>query len=977
MKTHLKRIIQLSIFYFLFLPFLVFANGKLKGTVTDIISGEPLPFTNVFLEGTSIGAATTFDGEFEIVQIPAGEYNVIVTYVGYKKKTFPLTIVSGRTLSIDIELEHEAYEGEEVVITAQAQGQIEAINQQLSSETIKNVVSADRIQDIPDANAAESVARLPGISLIRSGGEGQKVAIRGLSPKYNVMMVNGVRMQSTDRENRSVDLNMIAPNILSGIEVTKAITADMDADAIGGTVNLKISEAKEGFLSKLSLQSGYGSVADKYGNYKGNILASNRFFENKLGVQISASLDYFDRYSDVLSADYAVNEEGEIIDGLAIIDLDKVFIKDRITERERISGGLILDYRMDNGSLILNNFISNLSENKLEMENEFGLVGRQFTAYTNQEELSNTVLSNALQGEFKFEFLDMDVDFAFSNSVSKQDRPADLKLRTHPEQNQAGWSSELGVDDKLATPSEFLNSLTVSNGLLRTAKLTVTSRDITETSQNAILNFKIPYSISDNISGKIKFGGKYIRVNRENEEEQIFNQPDRHSESEFFIQDLMDSLWTDLGLELTDLNNGIRAELFEDLDYDIGDFLSGRENVNQFFYTSSVSQMNKFYNIARLNGGLFIDAEESFQRDYEYTGTVSSFYLMTELNIGKYITLLPGIRYENWETDYFAYGTEKWGSLEFDYFQNEMTSKSSKDNWFPQLHLRVKPTDWLDIRLASTKSIIYPDYRAISPYYYYFTNGQPTLTLGNPDLTPPTARNYDIYASVYENHIGLFTVGLFYKEMNNLIESYEFRTKDSELVNNVVNLSENTNTTVNTWIAVQNTAYVRGFELDWQTHFWYLPSFLKGLVFNINYTHMSSDATYPFQVLVKKGTGIFAPTELVDSTRSGRLINQPNDILNATIGYDYEGFSARLSFVYQNNVLGAIKRRAELDPFTDAHYRRDLIVNQKLPVNGLQLYLNINNITNRPDREFISTQELLSSADYYGTTADIGIRYDF
>jgi len=973
-KVQFKRIIQLSFISCLLFPLSLIADGKLKGTVTDILSGEPLPFTNVFLEGTSIGAATTFEGEFDILQIPAGDYNVLITYVGYKKKSMPITIVSGKTLLIDIELEHEAYEGEEVVITAQAQGQIEAINQQLSSQTIKNVVSADRIQDIPDANAAESVARLPGISLIRSGGEGQKVAIRGLSPKYNIMMVNGVRMQSTDRENRSVDLNMIAPNILSGIEVTKAITADMDADAVGGAVNLKISEASKGFKSKLSLQSGYGSVADKYGNYKGNILASNRFFEDKLGVQVSASLDYFDRYSDVLSAGYAVNEEDEKIDGLAVIDLDNVSIRDRVTERERVSGGLVLDYKFGNGSLILNNFISNLSENKLEMENSFGLLGNQFTAYTDQDELSNTVFSNALQGEFSFGFLDMDVDFALSNSVSKQDRPADLRLRTHPEQNQAGFSTDL---DQSASPSEFLNSVLVYNDLLRTAELTVTSRDIVETSQNALLNFKIPYTITDYISGHIKFGGKYLRVNRDNEEEEIFNKPDRHSESEFFIREMMDSLWTDLGLELTDLNNGIRAELFVDPDYDIGDFLSGKENVDNFYYTSSISQMNRFYDIARNNGGLFIDAEESFQRDYEYTGTVSSFYLMTELNIGKYITLLPGIRYENWETDYFAYGTHKWGSLDFDYFQDEAKSKSSKDNWFPQLHLRIRPTDWLDIRLASTKSVIYPDYRAISPYYYYNTNGQPTLTLGNPNLVPPSAKNYDIYASVYENHIGLFTLGFFYKEMDNLIESYSYRTRDSERIRNVVNLSEITNTAVDTWINVESTAYVRGFEIDWQTHFWYLPSFLKGLVFNINYTHMSSESNYPIQVLVKKGDGIFAPTELVDSTRGGRLIDQPNDILNATIGYDIMGFSARLSFVYQDNVLGGISRRAELDPFSDAHYRWDLIVNQKLPVNGLQLFLNINNITNRPDRRFVSVLELLSSADYYGTTADIGVRYDF
>ena len=121
----------------------------------------------------------------------------------------------------------------------------------------------------------------PALSLIRNGGEGQKVAVRGMSPQYNVVMVNGVRMQSTDRNDRSVDLNMIAPNILSGIEVTKALTADMDADAVGGTVNLKIAPAAEGFRGKFAVQGGYGSTGNTYGNYRVNGLISTRLFKKK------------------------------------------------------------------------------------------------------------------------------------------------------------------------------------------------------------------------------------------------------------------------------------------------------------------------------------------------------------------------------------------------------------------------------------------------------------------------------------------------------------------------------------------------------------------------------------------------------------------------------------------------------------------------------------------------------------------------
>lgn len=182
------------------------------------------------------------------------------------------------------------------------------------------------------------------------------------------------------------------------------------------------------------------------------------------------------------------------------------------------------------------------------------------------------------------------------------------------------------------------------------------------------------------------------------------------------------------------------------------------------------------------------------------------------------------------------------------------------------------------------------------------------------------------------------------------------------------------------WLNLDATSYVRGFELDWQTNFWYLPSFLKGIVLNLNYTHISSETSYPFQTAVKQGTGPFAKTVFVDSTRTGSMPNQPDDVVNITLGYDIGGFSARLSFVYQDNVLRGINRTYdELDTYTGSSERWDFTAYQVLPwLNGrLQLYLNVSNITNTPDRVFTSTLGKLSSLEYYGRTADLGLRYKF
>ena len=173
---------------------------------------------------------------------------------------------------------------------------------------------------------------------------------------------------------------------------------------------------------------------------------------------------------------------------------------------------------------------------------------------------------------------------------------------------------------------------------------------------------------------------------------------------------------------------------------------------------------------------------------------------------------------------------------------------------------------------------------------------------------------------------------------------------------------------------------MKGFELDWQHNLWYAPSFLKGFVLTANYTKIQSKTGYPLQTSRKLGSGPFAKTVFIDTLRSGRMPDQPNDIFNFTIGYDIGGFSARLSYVYTDNVLVGINRTYdELDRYTSAYKKWDFTAYQKLPwLDGsLQVYLNVNNLTNTPDRAYTSVLGKLSSLQYYGRTVDLGLRYSF
>ena len=178
----------------LFLNTISAQTVTMRGKVIDAVTKDPLPGANIILLGTSIGTASDNEGKFIIRNIPAGKYKIKTSYVGYKSNELNAELKAGRIFETDIKLNPASIEGQTVTVTAQASGQNEAINQQLTSDQIKNVVSLARIQELPDANAAESVARLPGVSLIREGGEGSQVVIRGLSPQYNEITIDGIQL---------------------------------------------------------------------------------------------------------------------------------------------------------------------------------------------------------------------------------------------------------------------------------------------------------------------------------------------------------------------------------------------------------------------------------------------------------------------------------------------------------------------------------------------------------------------------------------------------------------------------------------------------------------------------------------------------------------------------------------------------------------------------------------------------------------
>ncbi|HHM24460.1 MAG TPA: TonB-dependent receptor, partial [Bacteroidetes bacterium] len=197
--------------FFLFVSGAAAQHGRIVGTVSDSLSGNALPGANIFFPGLNIGTTSNIRGEFFISNAPVGRHVLRVDYMGYARKEIPVNVRVGQTLRLDIKLRPAVVRGKAVVVTAQASAQTQAINQQLTAKTIKNVVSAVTIRELPESNAAEAVGRLPGVSLLRQGGEGAKVVIRGLAPKYAKVQIEGVDITATGSADRSTDISMISP----------------------------------------------------------------------------------------------------------------------------------------------------------------------------------------------------------------------------------------------------------------------------------------------------------------------------------------------------------------------------------------------------------------------------------------------------------------------------------------------------------------------------------------------------------------------------------------------------------------------------------------------------------------------------------------------------------------------------------------------------------------------------------------------
>lgn len=974
--NHVRQILSLT----LALTMAVHAapKGKIVGKVTDKVTHEPLMAANVLIEGTSLGTSSDLAGNFVISLLPEGVYRVRASYVGYKTVVDSLVPVNeDQTTVVNFALQAVTMETAPVIITAQASGQDQAINQQLSATQIMNAVSAARIQELPDANAAESVGRLPGVSMVRSGGEANEIVVRGMQPKYNAIMVDGVRMASSNPNDRSSDLSMISPNMLDGIEVSKTVTPDQDADVLGGTVNFKTREAKasnemEPLRLELLVQGGYTGLPDAYNDYRNEKYVGSiedRFLDEKLGVFAQADYERRNLTSNELSNVY--DESSGSFDQYVTNSVNLHYI-DR--DRQRANGVLNLDYRLPEGKITLANFLSSgttYSEDRGETftthQGNFANTKNYTLGYT--ASTVNTITSTlGVEQQVSTFHLNAKLSQVYAETKDPQDwtatwqQPADAGISQFVNRANINPVDIVNAaNNNLATTNmhDFTNSNSFSRELAYTASLDV---DVLE-------------NISSMINSVIKFGGKYRYQTRSYVNEQFSDEQPFGGTSTTTITDAIESYFS------LPVGGGIPISDFIEPNFSYGKYLDGNYSMTVPLSYEKMSGLSGYlknlYPTVGPSEGYGRNNYLSSTNNYSGNENLAALYVMATVNVGPLVTIVPGVRYQDLQTQYT--GTRGSQTVLFwsNYPHADTTITVDHGYWLPDVNLRYKPLTWMDVRLSYTNSLAYPDYSSIIPRSDVGTG---TIAYNNPYLSPTRSTNYDANVSFYGNTIGLFTVGGFYKQIHDLIYATSFNVVGAAAEPYILYRGANPPSggyTVNTYVNDPYHIYEYGFEFDWQTHFWYLPDPLAGLVLNVNYTHIYSRAEYPFDYVHPKDPSNFRSPLITDTTYYvDRLFDQPDDIVNLSLGFDHKGFSIRISMLYQSDVSAGYAFWPQLRATTAAYKRWDLSAKQNLPWSGVQLYGSINNLNGARDFSMLQMYPSIPvSGQVYGMSADLGVRW--
>jgi hypothetical protein len=251
-------------------------RGMITGRVTDT-QGAVLQSARVELQPGGQSTLTDAQGWFAIGDLAPGDYTVTVSYAGFAPFTTSVKVSPGQTVHADAVLK-VATATEQILVTAdRGRGEAEAINRELTSDNILQVLPVEVITSLPNTNIADALGRMPSVTLERDEGEGKYVQIRGLEPRLANVTIDGVNVPSPEAGVRQIKLDVIPANLVDSVEINKTLSANQDGDAIAGSVNLVTKTAEEKPTLYLNGIGGYTPIVGGRSLYEIDGTAGKRF----------------------------------------------------------------------------------------------------------------------------------------------------------------------------------------------------------------------------------------------------------------------------------------------------------------------------------------------------------------------------------------------------------------------------------------------------------------------------------------------------------------------------------------------------------------------------------------------------------------------------------------------------------------------------------------------------------------------------
>jgi TonB-dependent receptor len=759
------------------------ANGTVVGRVLNEASA-PLPGADIRIAGTNISATTDLEGRFRIALAPEGEQTLEVEYLGYDGQTATITVEAGRTLTQDFVLmPGQKFFG---TVTVEGEpllsGQAKALNQQKNAPAIRNIVAQEQIERFPDPNSAEATQRIPGVSIQRDQGEGRYVLIRGTEARLNSTMVDGQRLPSPEGDIRQVALDVIPSDLLESIEVSKALTPDMDGDAIGGAVNLIMKNAPSKPIFKALVGAGYNDLGGE-NSYRAGFTYGRRFADDRWGMLLSGSYFNTDRFSENFEVAY---DDGE---------LDELEQRHYELNRERAGVGLALD------------FVPSMADTFT-----FKATWNKFDDTELRRRVRNRVGDDRMERELKDRYETQtiyQVAFGHEHTFDNASRLSWRLIFDHAEEDEPDrLDTTFRQDDVEFNPNVSPDSIDPDNIQANPLNEDFNAYTLDELAHEdnyteeenfvAQVDYEYPFRTSGGTSGLLKGGLKYKDKDKVKDVEVTIYEADE----DYFLMDYYD---TGYGLNET--------------------ILGGRYAQGPHVSPSAARQLLLQPDVTGEK-----DPEED-TADYDANEKVTAAYFMAEIFLSDRLMILPGIRYEDTSTDYTSY--EVLFDEEGDYVStNPVDGGKDYGVVLPQVHLRYRIDNASNFRAAVTRSYARPNFSDLVPRRFINQEDR-EIELGNADLDPTTSWNVDVMYERFLSTLGVVSVGAFYKDLSDYIYIFnrdgEFDGEDYEFVQPLNGES----------------ATVWGVEFQYQNQFRRLPAPFDGFGLLANFTWTDSEAEFP------------------------------------------------------------------------------------------------------------------------------------